>query len=283
MRVAIMILLLSTISIFSATQSVIIEADGIASMGDTKSRKETISEAKKNAKRNAAENAGTYIKSETVVKNYMTEKDLMEAYSQAIVKVIEVISGEWVKDDLMGDSYKIKVKVEVIPKLDKIKEMVNSSTIIDDPTAPLTVKTWSDKKSKSYKKGEKIKVYLKGNKPFYARVVYKQLDGTLIQILPNPYRKDNYFNGGTMYELPSGKDQYELEVAAPYGKENVIVYASTQELGDVSLSDAESLYIVNESQKNTGIKTRGIKIKKKSKNSKVAEFFETEIEINTEE
>jgi hypothetical protein len=272
------------VGLFSA-QSIIIEAEGIASMGDDKSRKETISEAKTNAKRNAAENAGTYIKSETTVKDYVTESDLLESYSQAVVKILETISGDWINDKVMGDSYKIIVKVEVIPKTIEASKQKSKKNIIDDPSAPLAVNVWTDKEINKYKKNEKIKIYLKGNKPFFAKVVYKQADGTLVQLLPNPHRKDNYFNGGTVYVLPSGKDTFDMTVSPPFGNEKIIVYASTYELGVGNLKNADSVFLIEDNIKDTGIKTRGITIKKKSKKSKNAasEFYEGEIEISTKE
>ena len=272
---------LLVISLF-AVQSIIIEVEGVASMGDDKSRKETISEAKANAKRNATENAGTYVKSETTVKNYVTESDLLESYSQAVVKILGTISEEWFSDKIMGESYKINIKVEVIPKTLEASKQLSNKNVIDDPNAPLNVNIWTDKKINKYKENEKIKIYLKGNKPFFAKVVYKQADGTLVQLLPNPHRKDNYFNGGTMYVIPSGKDGFDLTVAPPFGDENIIVYASTEKLGIGNLKNADSVYLIEDNIKDTGIKSRGITIKKKGKNKNVAaEFYEGKIEIIT--
>ena len=276
------LILLTVISLIIASQSVIIEVEGVASMGDTKSRKETIDEAKANAKRNASENASTYISSETTVKDYITESDLVEAFSQAVVKVLQEVKGEWFKDDLMGDSYKIVLKVEVTPK--EITQKPNKTEMIDSPTAPLTVKIWTESNKSEFKSGEKISLYMKGNKPFFARVVYVQNDGTQVQILPNPHRKDNYFNGGTVYTLPSGVDKYDLTVSPPFVEERIVVYASTAELGDVSVVNADAVYVVNEKLEDTGIKTRGINISKKESGiSSPAEFFECEIKVKTKE
>jgi hypothetical protein len=274
-------LLLLSLRLGSA-QSVVIEATGTASMGDTKSRKETMDEAKTNAKRNAIENASTYIRSETTVKNFMTEKDLVEAFSQAVVTVLEEVKGEWFQDSLMGESFKIVLKVEVTPKeMEKIPE---KTEMIDSPTAPLTVKLWIDRDKASFKAGEKINLFIKGNKPFFARIVYVQNDGSLVQILPNPLNKDNYFNGGAIYSLPSDKDSYELVVEPPFGEEKIIVYAGTAPLGDVNLADAGSVYAVDDNLNDTGSKSRGIKIKKKEGQSKAAaEFFETNLIIKTTE
>jgi hypothetical protein len=68
---------------------------------------------------------------------------------------------------------------------------------------------------------EKVKIFFKGNKPFFATVLYRDADGNIIQILPNPFRKDNYFQGGVIYETPSGNDKFDLEVAQPFGEESV--------------------------------------------------------------
>lgn len=272
-------ILISTIALFAA-QSVVIEATGTASMGDTKSRKDTMDEAKSNAKRNAGENAMTFISSETTVKDFVLEKDLVEAFSQALVKVLEEVKGEWIKDDIMGESYRITLKVEVTPK--EMTAKPTKSEMVDSPTAPLTVKLWTDKNQTEFKAGEKISLFMKGNKPFFARVVYVQNDGTQVQILPNPFRKDNYFNGGTIYTLPSGTDKYELTVNPPFGAEKIVVYASTAELGDVKVENADALYVIGEKPEDTGVKSRGIKItKKEGSSSKAAEFFEQVLEIKT--
>ena len=53
----------------------------------------------------------------------------------------------------------------------------------------------------------------------------------MVQILPNPYRNENYFQGGAVYEIPSGNDRFDLEISPPFGKENITVYASTSPLG----------------------------------------------------
>ena len=181
----------------------------------------------------------------------------------------------------MGESFKITLKVEVIPKIEKLEKMYSSAGILDDPNAPLMIKAWCDDKEGKYKENETIKLYMKGNKPFYAKVVYLQADGTKIQLLPNPYRKKNYFNGGTVYELPSGDDRYELSVAPPYGIEKIIIYTSTQELGELNTENADALYVINDNIEDAGIKTRGVKLQKKGKSNKPAEFYETEVIITT--
>ena len=269
------------VSTLYASQSTITEADGYACMGYDKSRKQTEEEALTNAKRKAIEYASTYIKSETRVKDFQLEKDLIDAYANATVKIIQELEKGWYKDASSGDCFKVKIKAEVIPDDKAMERIAQDKRASEDPSAPLIVQLWTDKKE--YRQGEKIKVYIKGNKPFYAKVIYKDAGGTLVQLLPNPYRVDNYFNGGVVYEVPSGNDRFDLEVTPPFGSESIMVYASTSPLGEIDLATVGGVYKIKTSSENIGKNTRGVALKEKSpdQKTKAAEFSEAEIVLKT--
>jgi hypothetical protein len=270
-----------------AAQSTITEADGYACMGDDKSRKQAEQEAMTNAKRKAVEFALTYIKSETHIKDAQLEKDLVSAYANASVKIIQEIEKNWYKDQMSGDCFKVKIKAEVIPDEEAIKNITKNKDVADDPSAPLNVRLWTGKKE--YKKGEKVKIFLKGNKPFFGRVVYKDVNGNMAQLLPNNYRTNNYFNGGTVYEIPSGEDKFELEVTPPFGEEDIALYASTSQLGDIELNNSNGIYEVKTKADDVGMQTRGVTIMQRisitgpggAKKPEAAEFSETNIIVNT--
>jgi len=264
-----------------AAQSTVVDADGVACMGDERSRKQTEQAALTDAKKKAVEYASTYLRSETDVKNFVVEKDLVSAFAGATVKIVQELDRSWYKDPSSGDCYKIKIKAEIIPDEKMMTALAKNTTAPDDPAAPLNIKVWTDKKE--YKSGEKIKVYLKGNKPFYARVVYKEASGGLVQILPNPFRSTSYFNGGTVYELPSGEDKFELEVSAPFGEEGIIVYASTAPLGEIGLKAEGGVYQVQTKTEDVGIMTRGVRISQKAEGSVpgVSEFLENGVTVTT--
>ncbi len=274
----ILISLLLILTLFEnvyAVQSTITESDGYACMGEDRTKRQTEEMALQDAKKKAIEQVSTYIQAETQVKDLELQKDIVNAFAKAIVKILSA-SGKWDNDPpKVGDCYKVKIKAEVIPDELGMKKIIETKDF-DDPTLPLKVMVWTEKRE--FKSGEKIKIYFRGNKPFFARIIYKQADGNLVQILPNPYREDNYFQGGTVYEIPSGPDKFELEVAPPFGEEDIILYASTSQLGNLDLEKAESVYLVK--SKDMGIKTRGIKIVGKS-NQKLNDFFEENIKIHT--
>jgi hypothetical protein len=269
-----------------AVQSTITEAEGNACMGDDKSRKQTEDAALVDAKKKAVEFASTYIKGETEVRNFALEKDLLSAYTNAEVKVIQELAKVWYKDASSGDCFTVKIKAEVTPDGKLMERMSNSApSALDDPSAPLKVKAWTDKKE--YKEGDKVKVYLRGNKPFYARVLYRDAGGQTIQLLPNPYRPDNYFNGGTLYEIPAGNDKFELEVSPPFGDESIIVYASSSQLGEIGVQAQGGVYAVTTHASDIGLKTRGIRLQERPASAgapspkAASEFFEDNLVVKT--
>ena len=267
-----------------ASHSTITEVEGYSCMGVDKSRKETEQLALEDAKRKAVENTLTYIKSETKIQNAKLEKDILEAYANANVVVLERKLDSWYKDDRSGDCYKLTIKAEIVPDEKAMKQDENIDA--DNPVLPLKIKLWTNKKE--YTIGEKMKIYLKGNKPFYVRLIYKDARGHLVQLLPNPYRRDNYFHGGIIYEVPSGDDRFELEVCPPCGEENLIVYASTSQLGDIELEESKELlgvYEIKTKGIDIGTKTRGVKVEpvqlRKTDKLPLAEFYEVEAKVRT--
>jgi hypothetical protein len=264
-----------------AAQSAITDAEGTACMGDDKSRKQAEDAALTDAKRKAVEYASTYVRAETNVKDFVLEKDLVSAYAHATVTIIQELGKTWYKDPSSGDCCRIRIKAEVVPDAEAMAGL-GKSAAADDPSAPLNVKVWTDKKE--YRNSDKIKVYIKGNKPFYARIIYKDAQGQIVQLLPNPHRTDNYFNGGSIYEIPSGNDAFELEVNPPFGEESIVVYAGSAPLGELGLKADGGVYQVLTKTQDVGTLTRGIKLTEKStgKTGAVAsEFVESSTAVRT--
>ena len=114
-------------------------------------------------------------------------------------------------------------------------------------------------------------------------MIYRDVVKKDLQLLPNPYRQDNYFQGGVTYAIPSGTDKFELEVNPPFGEESIMIYASVAELGDLTLKQEGSVYAVKTKPRDIGIKTRSIKIKDVSPGNaqQPAEFSEGAVIVKT--
>jgi hypothetical protein len=107
---------------------------------------------------------------------------MVEAYSNNQVKAIEIKERNWYKDERSGDCYRVKIKADVIPDEKAVASITATLSNSDDQFLPLIVKVWTDKKQ--YKNKDQIKIFLKGNRHFYARVLYVNVKGKSLQLLP---------------------------------------------------------------------------------------------------
>ncbi len=265
-----------------ADYSSIVEARG-ESCDDSLSSAQNRQLALTDARRNAAEAAQTSVKSFSKVDNYLLVEDLIESYSEANVETLTILS-----EQSNGSCIAISIRAEVTPQKNLDQKFITEE-LLADPTIPLTVKLWSGKPT--YGISESMAIYIKSNKPFYGRLLYTMNDGTTLQLLPNPYRSDNYFLGQVLYTVPSGEDVFRLTVTPPVGTEKLTLYASTAPLGDIDKTATSGLYLVNNEPKVLSNKTRGLKIESISsstvpsaesippKRPEVAEFAEVSIEV----
>lgn len=241
-------------------QSMILETEGSSCLGQDQSRNEARRGALEEARKAAAEQALTYVKSETRVVEGKLESDIVEAYAKARLKNIATLEEGWYQEKYSGsladECYRVRLKVEVIPDMEAMQAHSARTPALDDPTAPLTVKVWLNQDQ--YGADDEIKLYLKANKPFFARIVYTDASQRVTQLLPNPYRRDNYFAGGVVYEFPSGEDHFNLKASAPFGAENLSVYAATGQLGDLQLATNGPVYSVRDAREDIARKVRGV-------------------------
>jgi hypothetical protein len=277
---SVVFIMILTAPLLYASQSTITEADGNACQGDERSRRQTEQAALADAKRNAAEAAITYIKSESRVEDFALEKDVIAAYTDAAVKILEIRDKAWHRDPAAGDCYRVRIRAEVVPHA-KAPAESGGAPAAAAPGGPLQVLIWTDKQR--YREGEKIRIRLQGNRPFYARVLYRDASGGLLQLLPNPYRADNYFQGGVAYELPAEGDRFDLAVSPPFGAEDILVYASTSPLGTIDLAAAGGVYQVETRPADVATRTRGVRIEARPDAGQpvAAGFVEGKVTIRT--
>ncbi len=204
-------------------------ADGYAYLSEDMTLSQCRAVASANAKKQALESVKTYMQTKTKVKNFKLEYDIIWSEAEGAIKILEQ------KDHGVEDNtrYHVWVKAEVSFDLKQKKTQENpQEEIIMDEDAPLTVKVWTDQKK--YKTGEKIMVFVQGNRDFYARIVDITPLGDIIQLLPNDVRRLNFFQAGQVYRIPDKEDSFDLAVTPPFGEDRIMVYASCSPLGEVN-------------------------------------------------
>ncbi len=262
--------------------SMIIIAEGQACLGQERSRAQAQQIALSEAKRTASEQVVTHVTSQTNVKDGMLTDDLVNAYSQSTVKVLEELEKGWFRSDGSDGStdfcYRVRIRAEVVPAP---QEAGQRKTGMNDPRAPLTVELWTGRET--YHLGEAMKFYFRGNKPFYARAVYIDANGQLVEI--TPYARSRHYEGGVTYEIPGRDDLFSLLITQPVGRERLILYASTRPMGQYDGQQAGNLYMVRGSARELGKNTRGLTVLHGEQGAGVparAEFAETETPVRVE-
>lgn len=256
-----------------AKHSAIVEADGYAYLAEDKTIRQMREEALANAKREALEKGQTFIQSFTKVENFQLSYDLIQGQAEGFVKILESKDHGITSDNRYH--YWIKAEIEYQLQMPDVK---NEPELQSNPAAPLSVVLWTDKSL--YHAGECINIFLKSNKDFYARVIYVNAQGDILQLLPNQLRKDNYLKGGQVVAIPDAIDGFKLKVGPPYGKEKIIVYASSALQGEIASTPVgKSLIKVKSDLPTVGTAVRSISIKEAKNDG--TEFFEETVEIET--
>jgi hypothetical protein len=271
-----------------AKYSCIQEVDGFAYLSEENSLSETRALAFANAKRQAVEMARTYISSQTKVSDFVLEFDRVTAESSGAVTILEQ------KDIGVEDNsrYHVWIRAEVEYELAGKPQAANAaSTAVSSQvltaSGPLAVKVWTSKKR--YREGEKIQIFLQGNRPFFARILDVTAGGEIVQLLPNDYRTINYFEAGKVYRIPDEGDRFDLTVSPPFGEDRIVVYASELPLGAVPMEAAGGgLRKYSGGIESLAAKTRGIKVmgsedasRQSADPSGGAQFFEGNWHIST--
>lgn len=265
---------LMSVTTAHAASSIIVDADGSACAGGGISRQQAEADALVDLKRKAVERA------RAAMKGVASGSELEQLWPVSNVRVVREYESWWYRDSVSGECYRVKAQAEAVPDA----KLLDRLSLSYEGTASrlLTVDLRAGKPS--YAAGERLTFTFKGNKPFFARIIYRDAAGGLVQLLPSLYRTETSFEGGVTYEIPGGTDQFELTVSPPFGTETVTIYASSVPLGDVELSQTGPLSIVRSDQSEVASSSRMVKIEKKEGSaSPPAEFFEMTTTITTHE
>ncbi len=249
------------------TRSVIRQSNGYYYVGPNESLEVAREKALQDAKLKAVENSKNIIMSKTKLKNKYFDFHLVKNKDGNYVTLLERIDDGF---DKKTSKYHVRInaKIEYILELSNSSSKINASeknylannqeqfdkgkvgsnvkkvqtfqpkslsNLLKEKGSPLTVRVWTEKKQ--YKEGEKIIIYLQGNHDFFANIIDTDLDGNVIQLLPNKARTNNFFKRGQIYEIPDKLkgDKFEIESSPPFGIDTVTVFASETQLGTTDL------------------------------------------------
>ena len=248
-------------------RSTIVEVEGYSFLADDKTLRDIREGAFADARRRALGAAAQWVQSYSQVENFELKVNLVESAAIGQVRVLES-KDHGIQPD---NRYKVWIKAEVAYDLREpeafrkrpAKAGQSGGTAKVDPEmmpeGPLSVRVWSERKD--YRAGDRLEINLRGNKDFYARIFLQDVSGNTIQLLPNRYRKEHKFKGATTYHVPSGADPFTLTISKPFGKETIVVFASTAPLPDVSGQTTRSgLLVADSGRRDIALRMRGVSL-----------------------
>ena len=74
--------------------------------------------------------------------------------------------------------------------------------------------------------GERLTAYVQAGSDCYLRLLYRQVDGQVIQIFPNRLSGDERVTSAQVYSIPDTDDAFDYVIKAPFGVEYLISVAS---------------------------------------------------------
>ncbi len=253
-------------------RSTIVEADGYVYLSEDKTIRQIRNEARMEAKRLALERGEVHIENLTTVENYKLKYDIIKSSAEGMLKILDYKDYGFTEDNRYHYWIKAEIRYALKSKPPSPVKEINAPEL----SGPLTVIVWSAKDK--YKAGEQMKFYMRGNKDFYARVIYIDAKNNKLQLIPNQFNFNNFFHGNKDIELPAAGSGFTITVSPPFGKEKVVVYASTKPQGDIITTfSGGPMLQVNDDMSVIEIQTRGVRIDK----NETAEFFETSCKIKT--
>ncbi len=92
----------------------------------------------------------------------------------------------------------------------------------------LDADVWTDRSDAEYYEGDAITIHFRVNRDAFVAVYSIDSRGRVNLIFPSDPSDDNFVTGGVTYNLPDGRDNYDLVVSGPKGTENLQIIASRE-------------------------------------------------------
>ena len=81
----------------------------------------------------------------------------------------------------------------------------------------------------SFKAGDKIAFLVSLDKDAHLLMIYEDAEKNLIQVIPNPYRKNSFYKEGLFIAVPDRNEPFEFVINPPFGTEKLWVFASSRQ------------------------------------------------------
>lgn len=190
--------------------------------------RETPEQAKRAATSLAQEQAvrshRVFVQSATKVKNLQLEEDVVQTASAALLEHIRVE-----KEENHGRDICVTIRASLVPVSmeDMIRQRVNAKEISQVavsvvPQAPSPgVKVWTNKSDDQYVENDRLIIYVQSDRDAYLKLDYFQADGTVVHMVPNQFRGQEFLKAGRIYAFGDDNSPEQFTIQGPFGAETI--------------------------------------------------------------
>lgn len=111
---------------------------------------------------------------------------------------------------------------------------ITSVAADESQTVPIHVDlTTLTGKQPQFRQGDLITVYISLDQPAYLLVLYRDVAGHLLQVLPNRLQSSSRFPADDFIAFPGSHSDFQLRVRPPFGRERLWVLATEKPMPDL--------------------------------------------------
>lgn len=203
--------------------------------------KETPLQAKEEAivlaRKNAVENHRVFIDSKTAVRDFVLEKDLVEAVSRGTLTQVQILNqtqeGRTICVTVSGLIDPTETQ-KVIDQRVKAKAMVTDALSQEaSPRSAFGLKVWVNSSDGRYTEGEELIIHLQSESEGYLQLDYYQADGNVVHLVPNLFRGQAKIEKGETYTFGGAMSAEQIIIQGPFGDELIKAFVSPQPIPEI--------------------------------------------------
>jgi len=240
-----------------------VSGEGCYAYGDN----ETPAQAKRAAQIIAQEAAvrshRVFVQSNTRLKNFQVEEDVIQTASAAMLQNVKV-EKEWKKES-QEICVKITANLSPISAEELIKQRINAKDIAEEAanskvlaTAPgFGLRLWTNKSDGRFLEGERLIVSVSPERDGYLKLDYFQADGTVVHLVPNLFRGQAFVKAGQTYTFGDDASPEHFVIQGPYGDETIKAILSARPI-EIPMESGQAVDNSRDYLKSLKSGTRGI-------------------------
>jgi hypothetical protein len=231
------------------TKAYVVEVTGEGSGGKQSTIAEVEQQAKQDAMRQAVEQAGVYLETETGVDMGMLTKDEIKSWSQGMVKVLEVLENKTDYDPKIkafNCQMRIRAEVRTRDMSDLLERVKQDRTAQASSETPLSFEysflaqrlmadgSWAEVRVKDgsvLNSGDQFQISVRADRDCYAYVINQDASGAVYVLFPHEEAVSNALSGEREYALPDREKFYELDEVV--GLETFYIAVSPTPMADL--------------------------------------------------